>query len=65
MARCVIQGTNENPADAGATQEEMHDAIGEDVVTCMKQAGYKHDLADSECVDDVDFNIHCYTLRRH
>lgn len=65
LARCVAQSTNDNPATAGATSEEVHDAIGEDVAACMKQAGYRHDLADPQCIDDVDFNIHCYTERRH
>jgi hypothetical protein len=65
LARCVAQGTKDNPASAGATAEEVHDAIGEDVAACMKQDGYRHDLADPQCIDDVDFNIHCYTERRH
>ena len=63
LATCIAQGTKNNPTNVGATQEEAHDAIGADVVECMKQAGYKHGLADSQCIDDVDFNIHCYTRR--
>jgi hypothetical protein len=65
LARCLAQGTDGNPTTAGSTPEEVHDAIGEDVAACMKQAGYRHDLADAQCIDDVDFNVHCYTKRRH
>jgi copper chaperone CopZ len=64
LASCVAKSTKINPADAQATQEEAHDAIGEDIVECMKQAGYKHNLTDSLCIDDVDFNVHCYTRLR-
>jgi hypothetical protein len=64
LASCISKSTKNNPADTQATREENHDAIGEDIVACMKQAGYRHTLTDSQCIDDVDFNVHCYARRR-
>ncbi len=64
LASCVSKSTKNNPADTQASAEETHDAIGEDIIDCMKQAGYRHTLTDSQCIDDVDFNVHCYVRRR-
>jgi hypothetical protein len=64
LADCVAKSAKSNPADAQATQEEAHDAIGEDTVKCMQHAGYKHKLTDPLCIDDVDFNVHCYARPR-
>lgn len=48
------------PADSA---EERHDQIGGVVAGCMHKAGYRHDnaaLANSRCVDDLNFNPYCY-----
>ena len=60
LAQCVAQATAANPADTLSSADERHDAIGESVVQCMSHAGYQHNLADPQCIDDVDFDIHCY-----
>lgn len=64
LAECVAKSTRINPSDAQTTKEETHDAIGADIVECMKHAGYKHALTNSLCIDDVDFNVHCYARVR-
>ena len=64
LKRCIDTSTRNNPGDATESQEERHDAIGADVASCMKVAGYRHDMADGKCVDDVDFNRYCYVRRR-
>lgn len=43
--------------------EEMHDTIGDQVAECMKSKGYRRDMADARCIDDVDFNKYCYAHR--
>jgi hypothetical protein len=50
----------------GESDEERHDRIGAEVAVCMEQRGYRHDngtMADAQCVDDVDYNAHCYSRR--
>jgi hypothetical protein len=64
MDRCLSVAKTENTSDAGESKEETHDAIGATIVDCMKHAGYRHDLADGRCIDDVDFNSYCYVHRR-
>jgi hypothetical protein len=64
MDRCISMAKVETTSDTGESKEEAHDAIGAVVVDCMKQAGYRHDLADGRCIDDVDFNFYCYVHRR-
>lgn len=43
--------------------EEQRDEFGEEVADCMKAIGYRHDTADSRCLDDVDLNPYCYVCR--
>ncbi len=63
LARCVAQSSKTTQLDAMSDADERHDAIGESVVECMRQAGYQHNLADPQCIDDVDFDVHCYMPR--
>lgn len=49
------------------TAEESHDRIGGLIATCMEERGYRHDngaMTDDRCVDDVDYNPHCYLKRK-
>jgi len=61
LARCVAQATKATPVDGLSDADERHDAIGETVVDCMRRGGYQHSLGDPQCIDDVDFDVHCYT----
>ena len=61
---CISKAQQEAPAPAGQSQEEMHDAIGAMVGDCMKELGYRHEMTDEKCIDDVDFNASCYVHRR-
>jgi hypothetical protein len=60
LAQCVAQATKATPVDGLGDADERHDAIGETVVDCMRRGGYQHNLADPGCIDDVDFDSHCY-----
>lgn len=60
--KCIAQSPQ--TGGPGMTSEEEHDAIGAEVADCMKGLGYRHDLADEKCIDDVDFNRYCYVKRR-
>jgi hypothetical protein len=60
LAQCVKQSSAATPLDTISSVDERHDNIGESVVQCMQQAGYQHNLADPNCIDDVDFDVHCY-----
>jgi hypothetical protein len=61
LAKCVSEGTKATPVDGLSDPDERHDAIGESVVDCMRRGGYQHSLGDPKCIDDVDFDVHCYT----
>jgi hypothetical protein len=61
LANCVAEGTKATPVDGLSDADERHDAIGESVVDCMRRGGYQHSLGDPQCIDDVDFDVHCYT----
>lgn len=65
LKKCVATAEQETPQQSGQSVEERHDAVGEGVADCMKDAGYRHDMASAECLDDVDFNKACYVPRRH
>jgi hypothetical protein len=61
---CVASSQRGSSRDAGQSDEEFHDQIGELVADCMKQAGYRHDMSSERCIDDVDYNAACYVRRR-
>ncbi|MDB5734432.1 MAG: hypothetical protein JWP16_1789 [Alphaproteobacteria bacterium] len=60
LAQCVAEATKATPVDGLSDPDERHDAIGETVVDCMRRGGYQHSLGDPKCIDDVDFDVHCY-----
>jgi len=67
---CIAQAQHPQPdysIPANESAEEKHDRIGGLVSACMQQRGYRHDdrsMADSRCVDDVDYNPYCYVKIR-
>ena len=65
LKKCVATAEQQTPRQSGQAADEWHDAVGEVVADCMKDAGYRHDMAGAECIDDVDFNKACYVPRRH
>lgn len=61
---CISKAQQGTPDTAGQSKEEVHDVIGSMVGDCMKGLGYRHEMTDEKCVDDVDFNASCYVHRR-
>ena len=64
VGKCVAKAQAEAPNSAGLSREELHDAAGAIVAECMKDLGYRHEMTDARCVDDVDFGAYCYVARR-
>jgi hypothetical protein len=64
IGKCIAQSEAALPQGAGVNNEEAHDEVGAMVIDCMKAMGYRHDMADGRCVDDVDFGPYCYVQRR-
>ncbi len=64
IGKCVAKGQSEAPSSTGLSREEQHDAVGAIVAECMKDLGYRHEMTDARCVDDVDFGPYCYSPRR-
>ena len=70
IKRCVAQaqqGAEQAAPSQSESAEERHDRIGEQVVACMEELGYRHDsgaMANERCIDDVDYTSSCYR-RRH
>lgn len=62
---CIAKAQSGTGSGSSQTAEEIHDEIGGQVADCMKAAGYRHDMSDAQCLDDVDFNSNCYIRRRH
>ena len=64
LDKCIAQAKSEITRQDGQSAEEVHDAMGQVVEECMKDSGYRHDQTSARCIDDVDFNVSCYTPRR-
>ena len=64
VGKCISKAQQEAPSPVGLSKEEMHDAIGSIVADCMKDLGYRHEMTDEKCTDDVDFEASCYVHRR-
>lgn len=62
---CVAGAQRDSSRAQGESDEQYHDQVGELVVDCMKEAGYRHDMSSEACLDDVDYNPACYIRRRH
>ena len=60
---CVASSQKDTSRTAGQSDEDFHDQVGELVVDCMKEAGYRHDMSSEQCIDDVDYNSACYVRR--
>ena len=63
IGKCIAKAQQESPSPVGLSSEELHDAVGSIVAECMKDLGYRHELTDEKCTDDVDFNATCYVPR--
>ena len=60
IKKCIAKAGTEVIRQDGQSLEEVHDAIGGYIVDCMEDLGYRHDMADEKCIDDVDFTAVCY-----
>lgn len=63
LKRCVAKAERDFGHPLRQSTDQEYDAMGAEVVQCMKRLGYRHDMTSAKCDDDVDFTLWCYSRR--